>query len=82
MSAGEMKGLRWLHLQPSRGAVGDNVHADIAIRGSDAWKTGRSKSPQQMLLVLMMDQTIFEQGADEAYCGREARRCDESAGSG
>lgn len=55
MSRSEMKGLRRLHLQPSQGAVRDNVHADIAIRGSDAWKTGKNKSPQQMLGVLMMD---------------------------
>lgn len=50
-----MKALRWLHLQPSQGAVRDNVHADISIRGSDAWKTGKNKSAQQMLRVLMMD---------------------------
>lgn len=79
-----MKGLRWLHLQPSQGVVGDNIHADTAIRGSGAWKTGKNKSPQQMLNVPMMDRLaspIFKQGADEAYCGRKAECCDESAGS-
>lgn len=58
ISEGEMKGLRWLHLQPSQGAVRDNIHTDITIRGSDAWKTGRNKSPQQMLHILTMDRLV------------------------
>lgn len=47
--------------------VRDNVHADIAIRGSDAWKTGKNKSPQQMRRTHDGSPRgpIFEKAADE-----------------